>query len=230
MAVFLAFTFLRTSPWSLNDRNALNVVQFAGLVMTVSGGLMAGVQRDLGRVFGYAALSDLGYFLLAVGLGGGQGTTLALLHTVNRSMAITLVAAALAILRQQAATDAFAHLAGMARRLPIATAGLLLGGLALAGFPFTAGFPTHWAIVRAVASNHTGWALLLLASSAGIAIGFLRGLSSMIGAGPGDKVARQPIIASLMVLILGAVVVVLGVYPQLFLGPIRSAVEALALF
>ena len=38
-----------------------------------AGGVMAAVQRDWGRVLGYAALSSLGFVLLAFGLGGSQG-------------------------------------------------------------------------------------------------------------------------------------------------------------
>ena len=45
-----------------------------------------------------------------------------------------------------------------------------------------------------------------------------------------DDVARQPIIASLMVLALAGLVIILGLHPQLFLEPIRNAVEAFSLF
>ena len=168
--------------------------------------------------------------MLAFGAGGSQGATLALLHMVNRSASIVLMAASLALLRQQASTDIFSRLQGVARGLPIAIMGLMIGGLALAGFPFTAGFPTHWAAGRSLAANHWEWALLLLASSLGIAIGLLRGLTSALGSAPIDAKIRQPVVASIMVLALTVVVIVLGLYPQLFLGPVGSAVEALALF
>jgi formate hydrogenlyase subunit 3/multisubunit Na+/H+ antiporter MnhD subunit len=223
MAVYLAVMFLHVTPWYLGIPATLDVLLFVGLVMVVSGGIMAAVQNDFGRLLGYAALSDLGYLLLAFGAGSSQGTALALLHLVNRSVVITLMAAALAVLRQQASTDVF-------RRLPIAMMGLMIGGLALAGFPFTAGFPSHWAASRSLAVDHWEWALLLLVSSLGIAIGLLRGLSSALGTAPADVKIHQPVVASIMVLILTAVVIVLGLYPQLFLGPVSGAVEALALF
>jgi formate hydrogenlyase subunit 3/multisubunit Na+/H+ antiporter MnhD subunit len=174
---------------------------------------------------------------------------------VNRAVAITLLAASLSILRQRAATDDFRHLQGMARRLPIATFGLMLGGLALAGFPLTAEFPTHWAISRSVLAwaqrlstalgeggavaagiaSGSPWIwmltlLALLASSAGIVIGQLRGLSAMLGTASQNDVARQPTIASFMVAGLAAVTVLLGLYPQFFLGLVRSIVEAFSLY
>jgi formate hydrogenlyase subunit 3/multisubunit Na+/H+ antiporter MnhD subunit len=124
----------------------------------------------------------------------------------------------------------------------------MLGGLALAGFPLTAGFPIHWAVYRAIwswaqpfaAPASDGavaqtwvWVLVaiaLLASSAGIVVGVLRGLGAMLGGEAPARTGRQPVLASLMVLILAALVILLGIYPQLFLGPVRMAAQALTSF
>lgn len=254
MALYLAVSFLDGAPVYLQDATTLSVIQLAGLGMAASGGLMAAVQHDFGRLFGYAALGDLGILLLAFSASGSQGLVLALLHGINRSVAIVLMATALSILRQRAVTDRFSSLSGVARRLPIATGGLILGGLALAGFPFTAGFPTHWAIGRsvwnwvqpysplaqeavasaeAVPGQEWLWAFTLVAlvtSFLGIVIGLLRGLNAMLGDKPREDIARQPILASALMLVLAAFTLVLGFYPQLFLEPVSRAVQAFSLF
>ena len=252
MALYLVLDFARDTPWMLTDATPSTMIQLAGLVMAAAGGLMAAVQRDFGRLFGYAALSDLGFLLLTLVMGGSQSQVLALLHMTSRALAVTLLAAGLSIIRHRAATDQFTGLQGVARRLPIATVGLVLGCLALAGFPLTAGFPTHWALGRAVwnwalpfspwaqgagtdASASGQWAgglvlLALLTASTGIVIGVLRGLSAMLGADPREDLERQPIIASFMVLVLAALVILLGLYPQILLDPITSAVDALSSF
>ncbi len=251
MAVFLAFVFLRDTPLRLSDQATIDAIRLAGLVTAAVGGLMAAVQRDFGRLFGFAALSDFAYLLLALPAGGSQGSSLALLHMVNRAASITLFAAALSILRHHATSDRFDKLVGLARRLPVATIGLMLGGLALAGFPFTAGFPVRWAVTRAVwnwssplsiftqqsaiATDISGgqtWMQILtlaafLGSSAGIAIGLLRGLSAMLGPEPEADTPRQPALASAMVLALAALVIALGLYPHLFLEPVRTVARAL---
>ena len=41
---------------------------------------------------------------------------------------------------------------------------------------------------------------------------------------------EQPAIASLLVALLAALTIVLGLYPQLFLGPVSSVAQAFALF
>jgi formate hydrogenlyase subunit 3/multisubunit Na+/H+ antiporter MnhD subunit len=252
MALYLAISFAAAHPDLIQDATTLGVIQLAGLGMAASGGLMAAVQRDLGRLLGYAALADLGVLLLAYASAGSQGLELALLHGLSRSVSITLMAAALSIVRHRAATSRFSGLGGVARRLPVATAGLILGGLALGGFPFTAGFPTRWAVSRAVwnwarpfapgaqvpnslaaPGQEWVWALTLFAlaaSSAGVVVGVLRGVNAMAAAGERHDMAGQPAVASLLIALLAALTIVLGLYPQLFLEPVFNAAQAFALF
>jgi formate hydrogenlyase subunit 3/multisubunit Na+/H+ antiporter MnhD subunit len=230
VALFLAFIFLQQNPWFVDDSSTPAIIQLAGLIMAISGGLMAAVQRDFGRVLGYAALGDLGILLMALTVGGSQNLTLTMLHLVSRSVSIILMAVSLAIIRYRVASDRFADLGGVAQRLPLATTGLLLGGLALAGFPLTAGFPTHWAVYRAMSTEDQIWMFVLVASSAGILIGMLRGLYAMLRTPPRHEFAGQPIVASLMVLALAALSIALGLYPQLLLVPVSKAAQTFALF
>jgi hypothetical protein len=72
--------------------------------------------------------------------------------------------------------------------------------------------------------------IALLASSIGICIGLLRGLSAMLGSADRDDIARQPLVASMMVLVLAALAIGLALYPQLLLAPVQDAVKALSLF
>ena len=230
MALYLTLAFLQENPVILSDGVAPALIQVAGLVMAVAGGVMAAVQRDFGRLFGYAAMGDMGLLLLALVAAGSQSVTLVLLHLVSRGLIITLMAAALSILRHRATTDRFDDLGGVARRLPVATMGLVIGGLALAGFPLTAGFPIHWAVYRAMSGEEMLWVFLLLASSVGIIIGLLRGLHAMLGAEPRDDIARQPVLASVLVVLLAIVVILMGIVPQLFLEPVSRAAQAFSLF
>ncbi len=252
MALYLAISFAAAHPGLAQDSAVMGVVQLVGLGMAASGGLMAAVQRDLGRLMGYAALADLGVLLLALASGGSQRLELALLHGVNRSVSITLMAAALSIVRHRAATSRFRGLGGVARRLPVATGGLILGGLALGGFPLTAGFPTRWAISRtvwnwalpfsaeaqapgsaAVPGQEWVWILTLVAlaaCTAGVVIGVVRARNAMAAPEERHEMAGQPAIASLLVALLAALTIVVGLYPQLFLEPVSSAAQAFALF
>jgi NADH:ubiquinone oxidoreductase subunit 2 (subunit N) len=77
------------------------------------------------------------------------------------------------------------------------------------------------------------WILALIAivaSSLGIIIGIVRGLSAMLGSEPREQIAKQPIIASLMIAALVVFSIALALYPQLFFEPVHRAAEALSLF
>jgi formate hydrogenlyase subunit 3/multisubunit Na+/H+ antiporter MnhD subunit len=88
-------------------------------------------------------------------------------------------------------------------------------------------------IAESVPGQEWVWVLTLLgllASSAGIVVGLLRGLSFMLGTSPREDVARQPIIASAMVVALAALATAMALNPQLFLEQVQRAAQALSLF
>jgi formate hydrogenlyase subunit 3/multisubunit Na+/H+ antiporter MnhD subunit len=256
MALFLVFRFVQSAPGVLASPALAVSLHLAAVAMAISGGVMAAVQRDLGRMFGYAALSDLGMVLLAFNTGGSQAVDLTLLHLVARSMSITLLAAGVAIIRHRATTDELAALSGIARRLPIATVALVLGTLGLAGFPLTAGFPTRWAVSRAVwnwvqvlaptgaqtiipgaestipGQEWVWWVTLvaLIVSSTGVVVGLVRALDAMRGTQQRDDVARQPFFASVLLLALIGLNILVGLGPQILVESISNAARALSLF
>ncbi|MBN1659407.1 MAG: hypothetical protein JXA93_13465 [Anaerolineae bacterium] len=260
MALFLAFRFVQAAPEVLSSPGLPVVIHLAAVGMAISGGVMAATQRDLGRMFGYAALSDLGIVLLAFNTGGTRALDLTLLHLVARSLSITLLAAAIGIVQHRATTGDLAALGGVARRLPVATLALILGALGLAGFPMTAGFPTHWAVSRAVwnwvqvlapvpteantpavpgieigtlPGQEWLWVVTLLAlvaASVGIVVGLLRILTAMAGSQPRDDVARQPVFATALLLILIALALLVGLQPQVLIEYVSRAARAFTLF
>jgi len=137
---------------------------------------------------------------------------------------LMLTAMGLAVMRRRAGSDSFANLAGAARRLPLSTAGLVLGGLSLAGMPLTAGFPSRWAIYRL--SSAPDLTLAMLLSGAGVAFGYLRGLSVLLDPSSEPKVKREPFIVSLIILGMIILCLWLGLRPQWLLPPIQRVVES----
>jgi len=68
---------------------------------------------------------------------------------------------------------------------PLASIGLLLANLSLAGMPFLAGFPVHQAIWEGLAANSLLLASLTLFGSLGLVVAALRTLSALIAAPEG---------------------------------------------
>ena len=224
VVLLLMLSLLQSYPWLSEDPQVFSLLRMGGLLMAAVGGLLAFAQRDFGRLMGYAVLSDMGCTLVALGTASPAALTAALLQVTHRSVGLMLTAMGLAVMRHRAGSDSFADLAGVARRSPISTTGLVLGGLSLAGMPLTAGFPSRWAIYHLLSAP--GLPLAMLLSGAGVAFGYLRGLSTLLSPSTEPKVKREPFIASLIILGMIILCLGLGLSPHWFLPPIQRTVES----
>jgi formate hydrogenlyase subunit 3/multisubunit Na+/H+ antiporter MnhD subunit len=239
VVILLMLNLLQSYPWLSEDPQVFSLLRLGGLLMAALGGLLAFAQRDFGHLMGYAVLSDTGCTLVALGVASPTALTAALLQVAHRSVGLMLTAMGLAVVRQRAGSGSFANpstalrqaqdtssghrLGGVARRLPLSTAGLILGGLSLAGMPLTAGFPGRWTIYRLLSAPDL--ALVLLLSGAGVAFGYLRGLSTLLKPSTEPTVKREPLIASLIILGMIILCLWLGLRPQWLLPPIQRVVE-----
>ncbi len=258
VVLLLLLNLLQSYPWLSEDPQVFHLLRLGGLLMATVGGLLAFAQRDFSRLLGYAVLSDMGCTLVALGTASPSALAAALLQVTHRSVGLMLTAMGLAVVRHRTGSDSFVNpstgpwssgprtegsghrLGGVARHLPLSTAGLILGGLSLAGMPLTAGFPSRWAIYRLLSGYHSpapglsqvllepgaGLALAMLLSGAGVAFGYLRGLSTLLGPSTEPKVKREPFIASLMILGMIVLCIGLGLCPQWLLPPIERVVES----
>jgi formate hydrogenlyase subunit 3/multisubunit Na+/H+ antiporter MnhD subunit len=235
VVLLLMLTLLQSYPWLSEDPQVFSLLRLGGLLMAAVGGLLAFAEQDFGSLLGYAVLSDMGCTLVALGVASPAALTAALLQVTHRSVGLMLTAMGLAVVRHYAGSDSFANpstgsghrLAGVAKRMPLSTAGLVLGGLSLAGMPLTAGFPSRWAIYRLFSAP--GLALAMLLSGAGVALGYLRGLSILLGPSTEPQVKREPFIASLMILAMIILCLGLGLWPQLLLPSVQRVVESFSL-
>jgi multicomponent Na+:H+ antiporter subunit D len=232
VVLLLMLNLLQSYSWLSEDPQVFSLLRLGGLLMAAVGGLLAFAQRDFGHLLGYAVLSDMGCTLLALGVASPSALTAALLQVTHRSVSLMLTAMGLAVLRHRAGSDSFAspstgsghRLGGVARQLSLSTAGLVLGGLSLAGMPLTAGFPSRWAIYRLLPAPDLALAMLL--SGAGVAFGYLRGLSTLLDPSTESKVKRDPFIASLIILAMIILCLGLGLCPRWFLPAIQRVVES----
>lgn len=243
MAAFVLITFpmvafstlinlLVDLPWLVNSDYLVEAIVIAGVFTAFIGGLLASVQRGFGELLGHTALYDLGCILALLGL-GGQGAVLTVLAALFvRTLALVLIATSLSTLHLGVPGDGFAQLRGIARQMPVATSGLLIGGLTLAGVPFTAGFALHWQLLRLITELDGRWAILILLGGLGVAIGYLRGLRAMLASNP-DLERRsgwgrgsslhfgEPFLLLIIIGLLGLISLTLGLFPGLLIDQIQ---------
>jgi NADH-quinone oxidoreductase subunit L len=151
----------------------------AELTVGVIGGatlLLAGfsalAQNDIKRILAYSTMSQIGYMFLALGVGAWNA---ALFHLVTHAFfkALLFLSAGAVTMRVHHEQDIF-KMGGLARRLPAAFLGFLIGSAALAALPLvTAGFYSKEAILSGAWADGTSGRVLW---AAGVLGAFITGL------------------------------------------------------
>ena len=146
------FMVARLAPLYNASLVAMNVVAIVGGVTMVVGATIALTQYDIKRVVAYSTLSQLGYMMMACGLGGYVAGVYHLL-THGAFKALLFLGCGSVILAIHHEQD-MRRMGGLKTKMPVTYWTFVIGALALAGFPFTAGFFSKDAVL--VAAWHAG--------------------------------------------------------------------------
>ncbi len=137
--------------------------------------------RDYKRLFAFSTVEHMGIMLTAVGLGGSAAAYGAMQQIVSHSVtkSFCFFAAGLALLAT--GTREIAAVRGLIRRVPVAGAALIFGGLSIAGAPPMAVFLSELLILKAGLSQGHYLAVALLAAFIVIAFfGVMAHLNRMV--------------------------------------------------
>jgi multicomponent Na+:H+ antiporter subunit D len=181
-----------------------------GTASIIYGALQAISRRDTSEVMAYSAIGQVGYVLLALGIGGPAGYAAAVLYSVVNSLnkGVVFLAAGL--------------------RGPLVGAAFAVGAFSIAGVPPTAGFVGKIAVFKAAIAVGS-----LPASLALVVLIFLGGALSFLYSfqvyqrrfmKPGSEGKPSPRATRFLVGALVALVVLLGLWPE----PLVSLSEAAA--
>ncbi len=139
---------LMAADLTLPGLQALTVVAWTGAITALLGALIAVAQTDLKRVLAYSTLSQLGYMMLALGVGAWE---IAIFHLLTHAFfkALLFLGAGSVIHATHHEQD-IRKLGGLSARLKITFVTFSIGSMALAGVPFFfSGFWSKEAILHA---------------------------------------------------------------------------------
>jgi len=140
------FLVVRCSPLFEYSQVALNIVAIVGMITAIFAASVALVQNDIKKIIAYSTCSQLGYMFFAAGVGAYH---VAIFHLFTHAFFKALL-----FLGSGSVIHAFnneqdiRNMGGVRKKLPFTYTFMLIGTLALTGFPLLSGFYSKDAIIE----------------------------------------------------------------------------------
>ncbi len=140
-----------------------------GLLSMLVGAFLAIGQWDIKRLMAYSSISQLGYVVLGIGLGGliiAKGDNLAwaslailggLFHLVNHAVYKSLLFLTSGSVQMATGTREMREMGGLAEKMPVTRAACLVASASIAGVPPFSGFWSKLILVIAAVQAHFYW-------------------------------------------------------------------------
>ena len=140
------FLVVRCSPLFEYSQVALNIVTIVGMITAIFAASVALVQNDIKKIVAYSTCSQLGYMFFAAGVGAYH---VAIFHLFTHAFfkALLFLGSGSVIHAFQDEQD-IRNMGGVRKKLPYTYIFMLIGTLALTGFPFLSGFYSKDAIIE----------------------------------------------------------------------------------
>ena len=150
------YLIARCNPlYDLTETGRL-IVAIIGTITLLLGAIIGCAYDDIKKVLAYSTVSQIGYMILAVGL-GPAGYAFGILHLLTHGFfKAGLFLGAGSVMHAMHDEVDMRRMGGLARYLPITFVTFGVGYLALIGFPFLSGYYSKDAIIEA-AFDEGGW-------------------------------------------------------------------------
>jgi len=167
-----------------------------GLVSFLVAGLFLHRQRDIKRMFSYSSIEHMGLMTFAFGLGGPLATFGGLLHMMVHSLTKSAIFVTAGHAAHIAGTQSIERIRGLIRTQPAVGWSLLIGVVAIAGFPPFGVFASEFLLLTATMQAQPWFTVALLVGLAVAFAGLFRHIHPMVyGAAPE---AQRPVRANMV--------------------------------
>jgi len=209
-------------------------IAILAVVSVIYGAMLALAQEDLKRIVAYSSVSSMGYVILGLIAYTTYGVGGATFQMVAHGLISGLMFMTVGVVYNTTHTRMVGDMSGIADRMPVTAGIFVAGAFAYMGLPLMAGFAGEFFIFKGSFESTTfaGMPLFTAAAMFGIVIvaGYLLFAMQRTLFGPfrfdGEyDITEAPVhdVAPLAVLL--ALIIVLGVAPDLFFGMIQDAVN-----
>ena len=152
------FMVCRLSPVIEYAPVALDIITIVGALTAIFAATVGMTQFDIKRVIAYSTCSQLGYMFFAAGVSAYPA---AMFHlTTHAFFKALLFLGAGSVIHALSDEQDLRNMGGIRKHVPVTYAMMWIGSLALAGFPFFAGFYSKDMILEAAYAAHSGVGML----------------------------------------------------------------------
>ena len=147
------FLLARSSPIYEFAPNMLSSIVVLGACTAFFAATVGLLQNDLKRVIAYSTCSQLGYMVMACGL---SNYATALFHLINHAFFKALLfLGSGSVIHSMSDEQDMRKMGGLRKLIPFTYSMMVIGSLALIGFPFLTGFYSKDAILEAAYGQYT---------------------------------------------------------------------------
>ena len=176
-SVFLSVFTTKTGVYGLARAfpDGQPVLIAMGVLMALVGVSYALIQTDMRRLLSYHIISQVGYMLVGIGIGGALATAGAFAHLFNNLLYKTLLFMVAGVVVIATGKHSLKQLGGIGRAVPVTAVLFTVAALSITGFPGFAGFISKGMITQA--ANYNGYPLVfyaLLLAGVGTFMSFIK--------------------------------------------------------
>ena len=197
---------------------------YFGVFMAVWGACMALIENDLRRLFSYHIISQLGYMVAALAIGGASGIDGASAHLFNNILYKGTLFMCSGVLIAATGKRKISELGGLGKKMPITATCFAIASMAIAGFPLLNGFVSKSVVMNTVAESGCHWAeLLLMLASVGTLMSITLKINYFVFWGKSDNNLEVnenmvPLNRKIAMILGAAGCVITGVFPGIVYG------------
>jgi len=217
--VFLSAFTTKTAVYTLIRGFPGNeILIWIGLFMVFYGIVYALLENDMRRILAYSIVNQVGFMVAGIGIGTEMALNGAAAHAFTHIIYKALLLMSAGAVLMQTGRSKCSELGGLFHSMPLTTTCACIGALAISSFPLTSGFVSKSMVTQAAADVHLLWVwLLMTAASAGVFLhaGIKFPWFVFFQKDSGLRPAEPALSMRLAMLILSALCIVIGVWPEL---------------
>ena len=201
-----------------------------GAITMVIAEISALKQTNLKRMLAYSSIGQMGFVLIAFGIGTNQAVFGALFLMFNHAVIKGLLFMSGSYLVYNTPSKEIKDMAGIGKKLPMVSLFFALGALAIVGLPPFSGFWSKLYILMATAdaSFYYLMATILVVSIIEIVYYFRVMGRLYFGKPQNDVILQKPTFGGILAMsVLAVVIIAVGIHPDFVSGFIQSAADTL---